>query len=331
MLRKRTKECRDSRGWASVTCSQATPLPDARNGLRFVCLLWILGGRQVPKATTLGHRTPLYPIDYRTGDDPRTIRNPRNARMSLWYLSARRSTGYLSQQERASAVDKQVLPERHKMVKGTTIQRLTLMIVIAGLFVGLASQAHAQQSVEEFLQPHTKMQALIDNYGPPEGSPNNPAVPYKRVCTQSDAQTISCRTFIPKLPSGGGKWFGPWYWVAPDPAPAGYRFQSASFSLPMLDQNGKRVAGPDWCYGNDNSPMQRCDPEVGCGKYRGGNPDTSWMGHKIGADHGFAVCYIPREDANGPKWLYNLQGQEGGVSVVTWPFAKDNNLTSGFD
>ena len=93
----------------------------------------------------------------------------------------------------------------------------------------------------------------------------------------------------------------------------------------MLDQNGKRVNAPDYCYGNDNSPQAACDPR-GCGVVSPGNPDTSWMGHKYGAEHSWAVCYIQRQDANGPKWLYNLQGQEGGVSVITWPFAGDNNL-----
>jgi hypothetical protein len=204
-------------------------------------------------------------------------------------------------------------------MKWNVLKLLAVAVVTLAL-----PEANAQQSVAEFLKPYTKMQAPIDNKGPITGSPDNPAVPYRRVCTQANAQTISCRTFVAKVPSGGGKWFGPWYWVAPDPAPVGYKFQSASFSLPMRDASGNRVKAPDYCYGDDNSAQTACDPR-GCGVVSPGNPDTSWMGHKNGAEHGWAVCYIQREDANGPKWLYNLQGQEGGVSVITWPFAGDNN------
>ena len=181
-------------------------------------------------------------------------------------------------------------------MKQNVLKVLAVAVVIFALH-----KANAQQSVEEFLKPTTQSHAAIDNKGPTTGSPDNPAYPYTRECTQTNPQTISCRTYAPALVSGGGKWFGPFYWIAPDPAPKGYKFQSASFNLPMLDKNAKRVGAPDYCYGNDNSPM------VAAG-------DLLWFGHKNGAEHAYAICFIQREDATGPKWLYALQGQEGGCS-----------------
>lgn len=122
------------------------------------------------------------------------------------------------------------------------------------------------------------------------------------------------RYFVEPLESGGGKCFGPWYWIAPDPAPAGFKYQSSSFSMPARDKAGNPVKGaPDWCYGDDNAPMQppNSSSTGGC------VVDNSWTGHKTyndGNHHGYGMCYIQREDANGPKWLFNLQGQEGGCS-----------------
>ena len=195
------------------------------------------------------------------------------------------------------------------------------------IFLLALPTAHAQWAVQmspqDFLKPHIYTHAAIDNYGPVMGSPNNPAKTYRVVCTQTNAQTISCRTVAEKLPSGGGTWFGPWYWIAPEPAPTGYKFQSASFTVPQRDPSGKPVSAPDHCYGDDNSPIQppgsKPDNPV-----KPGNPDTNWVGHKNGVDHGWSVCFIQREDANGPKWLYNLQGQQGSLSVSIFPFAGTN-------
>jgi hypothetical protein len=208
-----------------------------------------------------------------------------------------------------------------------------LKLFAVGVVILALSKANAQpacspnnpptnSSVEEFLKPACTSWGSIDNKGPTHGSiPDNPPHPYRRFCTQSNAQTISCRTYAPALPSGGGRYFGPWYWIMPDPPPVGYKFQSAAFSLPTRDPSGKKQAAPDFCYGDDNSPMQ---PPDTTGKIRPGNPDTSWMGHKNGADHGYAVCYIQREFEFGPKWLYAIQGQEAGSpDVYIWPGNSD--------
>jgi hypothetical protein len=160
-------------------------------------------------------------------------------------------------------------------------------------------QASAQQSVEEFLKPTTNYWGAIDNKGPTTGSPANPAVPYTRTCKQTDARTIKCTTIVASQPSGGGKWFSEQYWVAAAPAPSGYKYQSASFSLPRRNESGNKMPAIDWCYGDDNSPMQT------------GDPSFAWMNHKNGPDHAYAACFIQREDANGPKWIYTFQGQEG--------------------
>jgi len=192
------------------------------------------------------------------------------------------------------------------------VRTLCLNVLTAAVVIFALPKAHAQQSVDDFLKTPTYSHAAIDNYGPITGSPNNPAVTYKRECTQTNPTTISCRVYAPPLTSGGGKCFGPWYWIAPEPAPAGYKFQSASFSLPARDKSGKEVDGPDKCYGDASSPVQplNSSPTGSC------VVDNSWTGHKSpdGNHHAYAVCYIQREDANGPKWMYNLQGQEGGCS-----------------
>jgi hypothetical protein len=204
-------------------------------------------------------------------------------------------------------------------------QAVSLAALTITLFVGLGSQAHAQQSVAEFLKPQTIQRPAIDNLSMKDG---NFLVGVQRYCQQARDEQITCRYFIPQLTSGGGKMFGPWYIPAQsDPAPIGYKYQSSRFNLPMLDAGGNRVKATDWCYGDDNSPMQPCDPAVGCGKWRGGNPDTQWMGHKNGMDRGYAVCFI-REVQGGVLWVYNLQGQEGGISGHFWPFAGNDALFS---
>lgn len=192
------------------------------------------------------------------------------------------------------------------------------------IFLLALPMAHAQQRVQDFLQPHTYTHPAIDNR-----VEDNPPVTYRAVCGPTNESKIFCRTFAPKLPSGGGKNFGPWYWIAPEVAPIGYKFSWASFSLPLKDSSGYPVAAPDHCYGDGNSPMQPPDFEaLKQGKtYRDGNPDTQWMGHKNGTDHAFAVCFIQREDANGPKWLYNLQGQEGHFDISVFPLAGTDPFT----
>lgn len=178
----------------------------------------------------------------------------------------------------------------------------------------------AQQTVEEFLKPQTMYYGPISNYGPPQGTPGtNPPVPYHRVCTQVNAEQISCRTTSPKLPSGGGNLFGPWYWIGSDPPPAGYQFRSASFHLPSHDAAGKPVPGPDHCDGDGNSPVEPAVP------FAPGNPDTSWTGHKHGAG-AWAVCYISQENSDFVKWYWSVQGQQGGCSGKSWPFAKGGAL-----
>lgn len=195
-----------------------------------------------------------------------------------------------------------------------------LKLFAVGVLILALSKANAQpacssnnpptnSSVKEFLKPSCTLWGSIDNKGPTHGSiPGNPPNPYWRYCTQTNAQTISCRTYAPVLPSGGGKNWGPDYWIMPDPPPVGYKFQSASFSLPTRDSSGKKQVAPHFCYGDDNSPMQPPEPGI------------PWMGHKNGIDHAYAICYIQQEFWFGPKWLYKIQGQEAqGPDVYIWP------------
>ena len=196
---------------------------------------------------------------------------------------------------------------------------LVYVAAVVGFTTLILPRVDAQQTVEEFLKPQTMYYGPISNFGPSQGSPQNPPQPYYRVCTQVDAEQISCRKTSPKLQSGGGKWFGPWYWLASDPPPVGYQFQSASLHLPSRDAAGKPVPGPDSCDGDGNSPVA---PRVPLAP---GNPDTSWTGHKNGKG-AWAVCYINQEYEGGVVWYWALQGQEGGCSGKSWPFAKDSAL-----
>jgi hypothetical protein len=196
--------------------------------------------------------------------------------------------------------------------------KISITLLLAVLVLALP-RAGAQQTVEEFLKPQPMRYGPISNLGPPQGSSPNPPQTYYRVCTQVNAQQISCRKTSPKLQSGGGKWFGPWYWLASDPPPVGYQFQSASFHLPSHDAAGKPVSGPDSCNGDGNSPTVPAVP------FARGNPDTSWTGHKNGKG-AWAVCYIAQENSSGVMWYWNVQGQEGGCSGKSWPFAKDGAL-----
>lgn len=197
---------------------------------------------------------------------------------------------------------------------------LVYVVAVVGFMTLMIPQVEAQQTVEEFLKPQTMGYGPISNDGPPGGSPANPAQPYHMVCTQVNAEQISCRKTSPKLQSGGGKWFGPWYWIESEPAPVGYQFQSASFHLPSHDAAGKPVSGPDSCNGDENSPVAPGVPDNS-----GGNPDTSWKGHKKG-NGAWAVCFIHEENWTGVVWYWNLQGQEGGCDGKTWPFAKNGAM-----
>jgi len=181
-------------------------------------------------------------------------------------------------------------------------------------FIGLAGQAHAQQTidvqqtVEEFLKPQITMRTTDYNLRKEDG---NPLKPYRRECKQTNAQTISCTLFAPKLTSGGGDWYGPWFIVISDLAPIGYRFQSASFRMPE----------PRSCEGNDNSPIKTCGDK--CGQ---SNPDDLWSGHKNGNGSKDAKCFIFAEDTNRVTWIYGFRGEKGSVSVIPAPFAGNSSV-----
>ena len=81
---------------------------------------------------------------------------------------------------------------------------LVYVAAVVGFTTLILPRVDAQQTVEEFLKPQTMYYGPISNFGPSQGSPQNPPQPYYRVCTQVDAEQISCRKTSPKLQSGGG-------------------------------------------------------------------------------------------------------------------------------
>jgi hypothetical protein len=187
----------------------------------------------------------------------------------------------------------------------TITPRITKIVVGSLVGAGLlltGANAKTTTEIEQFLAPHRDLWGAINNL-----AVGNIIAAYNRTCTQADPKTITCRTIVSPLSSGGHHWYGPWYWIMPSPAPGGYKYQSASFSLPARDAAGNpSLNATDSCYGDDNSRFQPAVP------LQPGNPDTSWTGHKNGTGH-FAVCFIEREDANGPKWVWALQGSDSWV------------------
>lgn len=62
---------------------------------------------------------------------------------------------------------------------------------VVGFTTLILPRIYAQQNVEEFLKPRTMQYGSISNYGPPQGSRDNPPQTYYRVCTEVNTGQIS--------------------------------------------------------------------------------------------------------------------------------------------
>ncbi len=188
-------------------------------------------------------------------------------------------------------------------------RRCLVYVAAALVFTALILPRVEAQAVGDFLKRQTQMWGSIANLGPPGGSQDNPPHTYHRVCTKISATQIACKKVAPKLPSGGDR-YGPIYWIASDPAPVGFQFQSAKFRMPRSDANGNpETRGVRWCYGDESSPVTPGVPK---------DPETDWRGHRMGIGR-YAICWAHIDNANMAMWYYSWQGSKEETTLSVPP------------
>jgi hypothetical protein len=189
------------------------------------------------------------------------------------------------------------------MSKTNWFTTVGMLLVIAILFISLASQGHAQeppqtvdlkQTLEEFLKPQTTYRPEVYNLRMADG---NKMTAFKRACQVSeDKEVVSCKWTIDALPSGGGDNFSSWYEATTDLAPIGYEFKESSIHMPY----------PRPCEAGDDAPIQNATPQDPTG-----NPDRSWVGHHGNGSHD-AKCFLLGKDLNRATWIFGLRGGRAG-------------------